>query len=335
MMRCIFCCKERPPSVEHVFALALGGTITTDRVCEKCNSTLGSRVDAALNDFLPIRTRRAKLGLAGNARTPPSLFEILLGDHKMIGPAANRIRTTIDKSTGKLDIRQLHHATDVILPDGRKARQITIDERDQNQIPKIIQRERKRHGMPPLSQEELILEANKFTVTAVEHPLVQVTINVSFAYLRHAMMKIAYELAFLWFGESYLDDPLAVKLRKAIMDTDLASTDSLPGYVGEAEPCTAFQFWTPHEAHHLAYATFVTNFVVIAVRVFDLYAAVITVTDEPRRYFRSAADTSKLRFLAIDSVSGKTINTTFDAESRRMAFAMTANRRRPPFPDPL
>jgi hypothetical protein len=47
-MRCIFCTNERPPSVEHVFPLAIGGHRTTDRVCKECNSTLGSRVDAAI-----------------------------------------------------------------------------------------------------------------------------------------------------------------------------------------------------------------------------------------------------------------------------------------------
>jgi hypothetical protein len=181
-MLCIFCSEKQPPSLEHVFPLAIGGTITTDRVCHACNSTLGSRVNAALSDFLPVRTRRAMLGLAGNARAAPSQFEIFLGDAKLIGPAANRIRTTLNKATGKLDIRQFYHATDVVLPDGRKDRQITIDARDRDQIPTIIRRERKRHGVPPLSEEVLAAAAEKFPVTAVKNPLVQVTLSVSFAY---------------------------------------------------------------------------------------------------------------------------------------------------------
>ena len=88
--------------------------------------------------------------------------------------------------------------------------------------------------MPPLSPEELAVEASKFTVKTVEPLLVQVNIDVSFAFLRQAMMKIAYELAFLWLGESYLDDPLAVDLRDAILKDDVASTDLLAGYVGWA-----------------------------------------------------------------------------------------------------
>lgn len=169
-MRCIFCSKDRPPSLEHVFPRAIGGTITTDRVCQQCNSTLGSRVDAALTDFLPVRTRRAKLGLAGNAGAIPGWHEIFLGNAKLIGPAANRVQTTFDRATGKLDTRQLYHAADVVRPDEKNARQITLDLRDKDQIPKIIQRERKRHNLPPLSDEQLAIGAQNFTTATIENP---------------------------------------------------------------------------------------------------------------------------------------------------------------------
>jgi hypothetical protein len=334
-MRCIFCSAERPPSLEHIFSLAIGGTITTNRVCSGCNSILGSRVDSALNNFLPVRTRRAELGLAGNSGEPPSIFEMLLGDQKLIGPEANRIRTSLNKATGKLDHRQLYHATDVVTPDGKRARQITLDERDKKQIPKVIQRERKRHGLPPLSPEDLAIEASKFTVKTVEPLLVQVNIDVSFAFLRQAMMKIAYELAFLWLGESYLDDPLAVELRDAILKDDIASTDSLSGYVGWAESCSAFNFWTPHKAHHLAFASLVAGSVIVAARVFDIYAVAIPVSRDVSRYVRTRADAMKLPFLAIDAAIGSTIEATFGEEQHRLAGEMTKHRRTPPFPDPL
>jgi hypothetical protein len=131
---------------------------------------------------------------------------------------------------------------------------------------------------------------------------------------------------------------LAVELREAVSNPDLASTDGLTGYIGDAPSCTAFQSWTPHEAHHLAYSMVLagTGNVVVAVRVFDLYAAAVVVSREAGRYFRTSADLSKLRFLAIDSVSGKTVDTAFDEENRRMAIAMlTASRKLPPYPDPL
>lgn len=336
-MLCIFCCEERASSLEHVFPFAIGGTVTTDRVCGVCNSALGARVDAALSDFFPIRMRRAKLGLAGNKGEPPTWHEMFLGDAKLIGQAADRVQTTFNKATGKLETRQLYHAVDVVTLDGKKIRQITLDERDKGQIPKIIQRERKRHGLPPLSDEELAVAAGTYTKTAVENPLVQRTLSVSFAYLRHAMIKIAYELAFLWLGEVYLTDPLAIELRVAICDPDIASTDKVACNVGEAGSCEVFnKFWLPHDEHHLAYATVLAGKeVLICVRIFDIYAAAVVVSRDPRRYVGNIADQAKLRFLAIDSVSGRTINTPFDQESHRIAAAMTTYQRLPPFPDPL
>ena len=336
-MQCIFCSEERSPSVEHVFPLAIGGTITTDRVCLKCNSELGTRVDAALSDFFPVRMRRAKLALAGNEGTPPAWYEMFLGQAKLVGQTADRVQITFDKATSKLDTRQLYHATDIVMPDGTKGRQITLDERDKGEIPKIIQRERKRHGLEPLSEQDLAAAASTCKTGVIENPLVQISLSANFAYLRHAMIKIAYELAFLWLGELYLADPLAGELRAAICSPDVASTDKLTGCIGEAENCDVFnKVWTPHEEHHLAYANIIAGKdLVICVRIFDIYAAAIVVSRDPSRYVGGITGRTKLRFLAIDSVSGRTINTTFDEESRRIAAAMKTYRHLPPFPDPL
>ncbi|MPZ36318.1 MAG: HNH endonuclease [Rhodospirillales bacterium] len=335
-MLCIFCCQERAPSCEHVLPLAIGGTIMIDRVCEECNSALGSRVDAALSDFFPIRVRRGKLGLAGNKGESPAWYEMFLGQAKLVGETADRVQITFSEATGRLDTRQLYHAEDVVAPDGKKVREITLDARDKNQIPTIIARERKRHGVPPLSEKELAAAAANYTTRAVNNPVVQRSISVSFAYLRHAMIKVAYELAFLWLGESYLVDPVAVDLRTAICDPDIASTDNIAGYVGDAENCEVFKFWVPDEAHHLAYGSVLPGKgIAVSVRVFDIYAAGIVVSKVPGRYLTNVADQAKLRFLAIDAVSGRTIDTPFAEESRRLAAAMTAYGRLPPFPDPL
>ena len=124
-----------------------------------------------LSDFLPIRMRRAKLGLSGNAGTVPGLFEILAGEAKMIGPTGSgRVLTKLNKATGKFDQKLLHQATNVVMSDGRKVRQISIDASDRHKIPTIIQRERKRHGMSPLSSEELAIAAQNYTTNTTEIP---------------------------------------------------------------------------------------------------------------------------------------------------------------------
>ena len=120
-MRCIFCLQERPGSEEHVFPIAIGGRLTTDRVCEPCNSTLGSRVDAALSENFLGRCRRAELGLAGNSGKPPAPYEILLGVAKLAEHPERRVRIKFDKATRKLDIKALYHSADVILPNGSQS----------------------------------------------------------------------------------------------------------------------------------------------------------------------------------------------------------------------
>jgi hypothetical protein len=326
-MRCIFCLNERHGSEEHIFPLAIGGRLTTDRVCAPCNSTLGSLVDAALSDNFLVRTRRAQLGLAGNSGTPPAAYEILLGVAKVAEHPERRIRTTIDKATGKLNIKALYHADEVVMPDGTHARRIIIDESDKDQIPKIIQRERKRHGMPPLSQEQLTAEFLRWTenITTVENPGVIFEWSFSFAYLRHAMIKIAYELAFLWLGESYLDDESAAELRSAICEPKPASTDHLDAYVGDADACDAFKLWSSDKTHHLACSTVPGDRgIAIAVRVFDIHAAVVSVTKDAGRYLAGSDARTKLRFLSIEPVSGEMRNTPFMDEMLRIGKRLGA-----------
>ncbi len=335
-MRCIFCLKERPGSEEHVFPLAIGGSLITDRVCEPCNSTLGSRVDAALSDNFAIRIRRGQLGLAGNSRTAPGQFEILTGVAQLADGSGKRIHASLNEATGKLDLRALHHATDIDLPDGRKIRQITIDERDIDQIPTIIQRERKRHGLPPLSQEDIAVEVEKAkqTLTSHENPEITKTFSVNYQYLRHAMMKIAYELAFLWLGESYLDDPMAAQLREAVCKADFASTDEIPGYVGEASGCSAFPPWISSPTEHLAVTSTDGKAILLAVRVFDIYAAVIPVSLDAARYLAGQEDRSKLKFLAMESTTGKLHVSTFIEEAMRLASVHLATGIPLPLPLP-
>jgi len=195
--------------------------------------------------------------------------------------------------------------------------------------------------MPP---DELAIEVAKATqnITTTSPIPIRKDLNISFAFLRHAMMKIAYELAFLWLGESYLDDPLAEQLRTAICATDLASTDGIPGYVGEVKGCKPLEIWTPHPAHHLAYATsLLDRQIVVAVRIFDIQAAVLAVSNEPQRHLKMpnylVPNDPKLRFMVIDSVSGQMLQTSFAEEQQRLVQAAVVAGRfpLPPFPDPL
>jgi hypothetical protein len=198
--------------------------------------------------------------------------------------------------------------------------------------------------MPPMPPDELAIEVAKAmqNVTTTSPIPIRKDLNVGFAFLRHAMMKIAYELAFLWLGDSYLEDPLAEQLRMAICAPDVSSTDNIPGYVGEVKGCKPLEIWTPHPARHLAYATsLLDRQIVVAVRIFDIQAAVVAVSNQPERYLKTpnylVPSDPKLRFVVIDSVSGQMLQTSFEEEQQRFVHAAVAAGRfpLPPFPDPL
>ena len=88
------------------FPLAIGGCLITKRVCEGCNSKLGTSVDAPLLDHLFVLVRRAELGIAGRGGVPDACRHIL-GDSVVASDPAHRLRVKIDPSTGKLDIRTI------------------------------------------------------------------------------------------------------------------------------------------------------------------------------------------------------------------------------------
>jgi hypothetical protein len=49
LVKCIFCLKEKEPSIEHVIPESIGGVLTINYLCRDCNSELGSKADVDLN----------------------------------------------------------------------------------------------------------------------------------------------------------------------------------------------------------------------------------------------------------------------------------------------
>jgi len=328
-MKCIFCLEERSPSEEHVFPLAIGGCLVTNRVCKVCNDMLGHKVDAGLSDNLLIRLRRAQLGLAGNSGKPPPLHEILLGKHPLVNDPEHYVRTTFNAVTGKLEAKTNYRKTVVTMPDGTMAHRIIVDESDRDELPKILQRERKRLGLPPLAQEDLMREIEKITQNpeTIENPTFNVQLTFGFKYLRHAMMKIAYELAFLWLGELYLDDPHAALLREAICNPDPKSADTVQGYVGDVESAgDTFQFWASNTTDHLAFAFPDNKIIAIMIRIFDIYAAIIPVTDNAMRYLSGAGSDEKLRFISMRPGQGQMVDVPVMQGLMQAASLLTKGR---------
>lgn len=325
-MLCIFCLNERPGSEEHIFPRSIGGTLTINRICKPCNSVLGSRVDVALSDNFLVRAHRARLNLTGNSGKIPAMHEMMLGVGRLANHPEQRVEITFDERTQQPILKALHHASDVIMPDGTMARHIIVDEKDAGDLRKIIQRERKRHGVSPLSDQALQEEIEKFksNMRIINNPVILLEKTLDFSFVRHAMIKIAYELAFLWLGEDYLDDPSSSELREAVFSNNPNSTDKLPAYVADAEGFQAFKLWPASETEHLAYAFAGEDGIAIAVRVFNIHAAFVWVTKQTARFLSDAMTDQKLRFIRIDALTGKIKNIPIREEFMHIAAEMVS-----------
>ena len=325
-MRCMFCLKDRPGSLEHVFPLAIGGCLTTLRVCGPCNSFLGREVDAGLTDNVLMVLRRSQLGLAGNSGTVPDPFKTIFRHGTLADRPDHRVVVQLNTETGMFDVRLLHHESMVTLPDGREVKQILIDAGDAASLPKILQRERKRAGLPPATPEELEKELANVELRTIEHPPVKHSIETGEKELRRGILKIVYELAFLWLGEEYLDDPIAAQLRSAILSGDEGRLGDIRGEITGAQDSDAFHFWSPNKDMHFAYATCTEGGIVLCVRILDFAVARIIVAADPRMYLTAGIADRRLRFLAIDPRTRRMTETAFIQEMGRIAQAALAGR---------
>ena len=154
-MRCFFCLKEKEPSLEHVFPEAIGGTLTTDRLCRVCNSTLGSEVDVRLTDHPAILVKRQECGMATSAGKPVDAFRSLLYQGTLATDPEKRIQLVADPTTGVVTPKMMYHARRTETEDGATSVQITLDESDIEQVRTVVQRERRRAGMDPMPESEI------------------------------------------------------------------------------------------------------------------------------------------------------------------------------------
>ncbi len=330
-MRCIVCLKERPPSVEHVFPLAIGGTLTTERVCESCNAQLGATADAALCDHPLIAMRRGELKLPGNSGQVPDPLEPLFRLGTLASEPARRVKVTTNRKTGTAEVRMLYSVKEAPAANGGTLRQITIDKRDVEALGTILQRERKRVGIAPLNDDELertIRDIVANNANTIDRPEVIYQLNIDIVEYRKGILKIAYELAFLWLGEEYLSDPIAEKLRAFILGVNDEETLGVQAHFGAPNEIDSFRLWSEPKNCHIAFSLGRQSDVAIGLKIFDIFAAVIRVSDSSERYLRGPLDPDRSRFLCIDPVARTKRESSFMDETGRMA-AMTLSRAPP------
>lgn len=218
-MRCIFCLNERDPTEEHVFPAAIGGTLIIDRVCKPCNDRLGADVDVRLTDHNAILLKRAEFGMGERSGKDIDPWRRVFGDGSLASNPELKIHLAPNPETGRMEPRMRYSSTRIKQDDGSEVVQVALDENQIDELEKIAQRERKRAGREPYSEDEIqaLLASARENMRTIEQPEVLYTVKMDKWDYQRGVCKIIYELAWLWLGDAYIDDPVAKMLRTVIL----------------------------------------------------------------------------------------------------------------------
>ena len=313
-MRCFFCLKEKEPSLEHVFPEAIGGTLTTDRLCRVCNSTLGSEVDVRLTDHPAILVKRQECGMATSAGKPVDAFRSLLHQGTLATDPEKRIQLVADPTTGVVTPKMMYHARRTETEDGATSVQITLDESDIEQVRTIVQRERRRAGMDPMPESEIqdLFAKIRQNTHTLEQPQVRYDVKVDIFHYQRAVCKIIYELACIWLGDSYLDDPVAQQFRDIVL---LGKEEAIAGRIQLDGNVPPLDLWRDEPKAHVAFGQRQGGGFLIAVRIFNTISGVVMVTKNAGIYPVS----NQGCFLLMDLIGSSSRSGTFADELLRIS----------------
>jgi hypothetical protein len=126
-----------------------------------------------------------------------------------------------------------------------------------------------------------------------------------------AVCKLIYELAYLWLGDDYLDDPIALLLRNIILR---GVEEKIRGQIQIGQVSPFDKLWTDEPNAHIAFAQRVGPGISILVRIFDVMSGGVVITNSPERYPNFVDG----RFFCCDPQTSETRNTTFPEELLRI-----------------
>jgi hypothetical protein len=320
---CIFCLEERAGTKEHVFQETIGGTLVVERICKPCGDWLGTNVDAPLVDHLAVLVPRFQLGLKAKGRNLLDMFRTVLGTGTLADGTGRQIQMTIDPETGKPSPRLIYSTKQVTLDDGRVVEKISVDARDKERIVTKLKRTRRRDGLAPLSDVELRAEVDRIIAeneSVIENPDVLYQLSVDTIEYQRGILKIAYELAWRWLGDDYLEDPSAERLRRAILkgfaEKDCEGVRRMIKFGADVDP---FPLWAATPNSHIGFAMRAGEGIAVGIRVFSAVSGLILATETASRYPGFASGGTKGLFISIDPATGETRQTDLQAEFMRLS----------------
>jgi hypothetical protein len=313
-MRCIFCLKEREPSDEHVFPAAIGGELIIDRVCKPCNDFLGAKVDVLLTDHKAILLKRVEFGMGDRSGKDIDPWKRVFGDGRLASNPELKIHLAPNPETGRMEPRMRYSSTRIKQDDGQEVVQVALDENQIDELEKIAQRERKRAGLEPYSEDEIraLLASARENMRTIEQPEVIYAVKLDKWDYQRAVCKIIYELAWLWLGDAYIDDPVAKMLRTVILSGSKQSMAARITMDGVEPPLSN---WNGEPKAHIAMGAQMGDGFFVGVRVFDLVSGRLGVTYTASKYPPVAGG----RFQLFDLGGGQSRDSTLEEECLRMS----------------
>ncbi len=292
--------------------------MTIDRVCKPCNDWLGANVDVLLTDHDLILIKRAQLGVRDSGGNVINPWKDVFRRGVMANDPAQRVELDHDEDSGELVPRVLYKSTRTTLDNGNQLLQITIDASKADEIGKIIERTRQREGLPPLSEKELSdqVAAAKANVRRIDQPEVKYGIDVDVRAYKRAVCKSAYELAWQWLGDDYLEDPVAVNLRDLILKD---AKDEIRGSIDLTGDTPALLPWKSEGCAHVGIGQRVAGHLCIAIRIFDVVSGVIDVSDTEDKYRSRGRSLGEGLFVLNDPQTGALRQSTLVEELLRLS----------------
>jgi HNH endonuclease len=210
-MRCIFCLRSDVQLTdEHIFQRAVGGNLYSRTTCKPCNDKLGRTVDVTVTNHQLVEQERWRLGIRGRTGALPDPF----ADGFVDGDPQKPAQMKFDSSG---PARPYLKQRVMKLREG--VYRIQLDASEKHRVVPILNKLQSRNGFPLLTEEQI--RNLKPPVRQTQNPEIHFNWKVDEHQFRRGLLKIAYELAHRWLGDTYLDDPMAVLIRGFILDDEL------------------------------------------------------------------------------------------------------------------
>lgn len=312
-MRCIICRVDKsvesfPP--EHIFPESIGGTLTINAVCRECNSILGHSVDCHLTNHLLIQLALLALKILGKTGKVPNPIEKGILD----GKQDKKVLYKFDKKGNPQEL--------YIIPNVEKEKDgenekitITLDKKDKGNLYDVINKILERKGLPGLDKEEIEKHIQEGIVPS---PVMQVSKTVELVKYKIAILKIAYELAYYWLGEKYLEDKTGELLLSCILDfseENLLQKYPIRGTIGIIEgEAPQFLLWGKELNSHIAFLKADNKRISCCIKIFNVFQGIVCISESAHLY----PDFTP-KFIAIEPMTGVKRESEFVTEVERIS----------------